>query len=415
MNPIKLPLDTLMHDLDNLQRGYLCVSGFFSACQDAGKTYEAQQIFRMGHVLRMPSTAWAEKAPHFGLQCIYRMHLNDGSLISVWSNATTMLALRTTSANTAYQATLFTMDTAPEELLTFLRSFLVEHKEPRVRPTTEIHILAKGQMGYGIESAGHETHRFDPTNYHPDVVTPFRRIVKELGSKNPSGRLLLLDGEPGTGKTRYIRSVLAGLRNKAKVILVPPHLIADLSGPELVKPLLGNSGPILFVLEDADFALLSRDETSAFEKEGNTRALSALLNMTDGILGSVLDIRAIASTNAQLKAIDPALTRPGRLLARLPFGRLPFDQCVAVVKRETKGKVEELQVRMALSALPNKGENHHTQFATLAECYEVVRKLAGAVPHPRRGVPVRKNNDRPGAEESIPEFGDEIIETALGA
>jgi len=415
MNPIKLPPDTLIHDLENLRRGDLCVSGFFSACQDAGKTYEAQQIFRMGHMLRMPSTAWAEKAPHFGLRCIYRMHLNDGSSISMWSNSTTMLALRSTTASMAYQATLYTMDAAPEELLTFLRSFLVEHKEPRVRPITEIHILARGPMGYGIESAGHETHRFDPTNYHPDVVNPFRHIVKELGARNPSGRLLLLDGEPGTGKTRYIRSVLAGLRNKAKVILVPPHLIADLSGPELVNPLLGNSGPILFVLEDADFALLSRDETSAFEKEGNTRALSALLNMTDGILGSVLDIRAIASTNAQLKAIDPALTRPGRLLARLPFGRLPFDQCIAVVQRETKNKVEERRVRVALSGLPDRRESHHMQFASLAECYEVARKLVEEIPHPRRGVPVRKNNDRSGAQESIPEFGDETIEAALGA
>jgi hypothetical protein len=61
------------------------------------------------------------------------------------------------------------------------------------------------------------------------------------------------------------------------------------SGLETKKP---QNCPILFIIEDADDCLVPRGS-------GNVSTISSLLNYTDGIFGSMLDLRIIATTNAE--------------------------------------------------------------------------------------------------------------------
>ena len=94
-------------------------------------------------------------------------------------------------------------------------------------------------------------------------------------------------------------------------IVVGAHMISELSGPAILPVILGcvdpdDPKPITFILEDSDIALSHR-------KNGGVAELSGLLNLGDGLLGEMLDIRIIATTNAELLDLDPAVVRPGRM------------------------------------------------------------------------------------------------------
>ena len=171
--------------------------------------------------------------------------------------------------------------------------------------------LAKTMHGYTISHLGLAGSPIERGNYSKNVLAAYDHIVEDLNTENPCGRLVVLAGEPGSGKTYLIRSLL-GSAPKAAFVLIPPHLVEELSGPDILPSLTAAkgemSGPIVLVLEDADNCLVPRDN-----KIGNMNAISQLLNLGDGILGSVLDIRIIASTNAGKVSMDPATRRPGRL------------------------------------------------------------------------------------------------------
>jgi ATP-dependent 26S proteasome regulatory subunit len=66
--------------------------------------------------------------------------------------------------------------------------------------------------------------------------------------------------------------------------------------------------------------------------------ISSLLNYTDGIFGAMMDIRIIATTNADTINFDTALTRPGRLCSHVYIDLLKPERASAVYKRLTKGK-----------------------------------------------------------------------------
>lgn len=192
-------------------------------------------------------------------------------------------------------------------------------------PRTTVQVLTANRGNYQLQSIGYETTELVPENYAPAVVAALRGARADLVAKEPPGRLLLLEGPPGTGKTRAMRALLAELKGAARVVIVPSDLVADLAGPNLLGALLGCSMPTVLVIEDADYALLDREARSGTDKQGATGALSALLNLSDGILGAQVDLRIITTTNAKIADLDAAVLRPGRLLARIEVGRLSAD------------------------------------------------------------------------------------------
>jgi hypothetical protein len=125
--------------------------------------------------------------------------------------------------------------------------------------------------------------------------------------------LVLLHGKPGTGKTSYIRYLINSVsKNK---IFVPPNLTEVLSDPGFIPFLISNPDCILFV-EDAENVLRSREDHQ------NNQAVSNVLNITDGLLSDCLNIQIVATFNTNLKNVDPALLRKGRLIAQYEFDEL---------------------------------------------------------------------------------------------
>jgi len=225
--------------------------------------------------------------------------------------------------------------------------------------------LARGMGGYSLNRLGVAGTPLERENYNPEVLSGYDHVVADLNTESPCGRLVILSGEPGSGKTYLVRALLSQVP-KAAYVLVPSHLVGDLSGPEILPALTAAksefNGPIVLIIEDADRVLVNR-------KEGDMDAISAMLNLGDGILGAVLDVRILATTNAETLEMDPATQRPGRLCQHIRVGAL-----------------SPLEANKAFQRLTGKQVNFR-QPTTLAEVYKLARKFGWAPPPKESSYP----------------------------
>jgi len=211
-------------------------------------------------------------------------------------------------------------------------------------------------------------------NYDKSVVDSFDYIVDEFSSQNPSGRLAILSGETGTGKTFYIRGLIEEFNkhSNVSVVFLPSKFISQVDSPSLIplfiehknrsksrysddfedgppslsrnKKGLDEDNIIIFILEDADFCLVPRESD-------NISVLSSLLNFTDGIFGSILNLRIIATTNANKLKFDRALTRPGRLLKHVSVDLLEPEKANKIYQRLTDNKGDYVFTKPASLAM----------------------------------------------------------------
>jgi len=140
----------------------------------------------------------------------------------------------------------------------------------------------------------------------------------------------ILRGEPGTGKTSYLRFLTYKLRRTHRFYYLPLCVYPLLASPAAVTFWLEqNEGSERFkkvvILEDAESLLMQRSTD-------NQENLSNLLNISDGFLGEMLKMHVICTINCALDKIDPAILRPGRLVAMREFGRLSVAQALLLAR-----------------------------------------------------------------------------------
>ena len=158
------------------------------------------------------------------------------------------------------------------------------------------------------------------------------------GMRLPKG--ILLEGAPGNGKTLFAKA-LAG---EAKINFIPAKATDFESmfmaiGPMKVKLLFRKARKkapcIVFIDEFDGIGTVRNYSGSAIETE-NTRIVTALLNELDGF-EKTDGVLVIAATNS-IKALDPALIRPGRFDTKLTVPYPDFEARKELIQLYTKGK-----------------------------------------------------------------------------
>ena len=140
----------------------------------------------------------------------------------------------------------------------------------------------------------------------------------------------ILEGPPGTGKTSYLRHLMGTLKSTHRFYFVPPGTMSVLSRPEFIgfwaiqRRRYGEK-KFVVILEDSDDAIMTRGRD-------NSEHVSALLNLSDGMLASFLQLQIICTINCAAADIDQALLRPGRLISQRVFGRLDYPAALRLAK-----------------------------------------------------------------------------------
>lgn len=128
--------------------------------------------------------------------------------------------------------------------------------------------------------------------------------------------ILLMLGEPGTGKTSLLRWFLHEFKLKTMITYDEGLLSSDAF---FVSFMTGEHEVI--VIEDADEMLKNR------EHDGN-KLMARLLAASDGLIKPKLK-KIVFTTNLDTKGIDAALVRPGRCFDVLEFRALDADEARA--------------------------------------------------------------------------------------
>lgn len=169
----------------------------------------------------------------------------------------------------------------------------------------------------------------------------YKKIVHKL--KNNNKGLYMFHGDPGTGKSSFIKHLTTVV--KKEFIFIPTSFIEKfISDPDIFAILIRRKNAVL-ILEDAEKILISRD------KEDN-QFISTLLNISDGILSDILEASVILTYNCDDTKIDKALKRKGRTMVDYKFNKLNVEEAKKLAKHL---KIDESKIDkdMTLSEIYN--------------------------------------------------------------
>ena len=224
-----------------------------------------------------------------------------------------------------------TVCTNSPDVMTTARTFFSDKITKEIRKG-RVYVMMQTREGIKFSNIGIGGIPLERGNYSEGVLAGYDRLVHDLESRTPTGRVSILNGPPGGGKTFLVRGILSSTEH-AMFIVLQPDMVSRLADPSVIPSLVSlrkdrGDVPMVFVIEDADECLAPR-------QSHNMGSISAVLNLGDGILGSILDIRIIATTNAKRAELDSAILRPGRLSVHMEIEALEYEKSLEIYKRLT--------------------------------------------------------------------------------
>lgn len=229
--------------------------------------------------------------------------------------------------NVEFQYDLLLGDLSSQINLDEIKSFERQKKKANIN-------LVKSEMGH-MDTEEYDLHIPDidlTLNYGENFNKVHEVIIERLNKPNDKG-IILLHGDPGTGKTSYIKYLTKLIKEK-EILFIPPSMAEMLSEPSFIPFLMDHRNSIL-IIEDAERVISDR------EGNGSPAGVSNILNLTDGILGDCLNIQVIATFNMKKEKIDQALLRKGRLIAEHKFEKLTIEETNKLLEFLEKDHVSE--------------------------------------------------------------------------
>lgn len=227
-----------------------------------------------------------------------------------------------------------------------LKEFMVINPED-----PKIYLLTSSSDGLQLTECDIRKFDLDLDHYNDEFKEYSEKIENFIDDKDKSG-LVLLHGKPGTGKTTYIR-YLANKYKSQRMIYIPNDLISIITGPDFISSMIKYSNSVL-ILEDCETVLKER-----IESEGMHIGVSNILNMTDGLLGDCLKMKIIATFNSDVKKIDDALRRPGRLICEYEFEFLQQEKAKKLLTKLGKGETFNPTTQYTLANIYNDSNVAH--------------------------------------------------------
>jgi len=230
---------------------------------------------------------------------------------------------------------------------------------------TEFHILVASDKGFDTRSITFPARKHDAETLALHYGSDFPKWDKQMQAVLKRGErgLTILRGEPGTGKTSYLRHLMWKLRSTHRFYYLPISAYALIAAPAAVDFWIQQAvnsprrGKIV-IIEDAEALLMQRGAD-------NRDSVSNLLNISDGFMAEYLRLHVVCTINCALKNLDPALTRPGRLVATREFRRLTRCEADALAQAKrlsldeadtySLAEVYNSSVKNSESALPQIG------------------------------------------------------------
>lgn len=200
-------------------------------------------------------------------------------------------------------------DAVPTTLIDELCTLVKDHfQEEMTKAESKIFLLYESR-GLYLQDFEVKKYPMDlKDNYNDDFLPIHSLIVERLNTPDDKG-IVLLHGQPGTGKTSYIR-YLTSLINK-RMIYIAPEFAHKIASPDFLPLLIDNPNSVL-IIEDAENIVEAREN-------GRNVSVSNLLNIADGLLSDCLNIQILCTFNTHISKIDQALLRKGRLIASYEF------------------------------------------------------------------------------------------------
>jgi hypothetical protein len=277
----------------------------------------------------------------------------------------------TTDSVTVYHPNTWDSAYSKEDILKVKEAF--ENSAIEESGEASIGIISCDQGEYYVKNfslAGKTPNFTFPDLHYGEGFQEFHTSLMERVNTQTKG-LVLLHGDPGTGKTQYIRVLLKELANMNKSVLyAPPSLSASLTEPEMIEFIsdwvIESEKDCILLIEDAEPLLEVRNGL-----DGRTTGISNLLNMTDGLLNDILGLMVIATFNTELSKIDPALLRPQRLLARKMFKKMPKERATKLAEA-ISAELPNINYPATLAEFYAANQNHNVLIHDLEEERKII-------------------------------------------
>jgi hypothetical protein len=217
-----------------------------------------------------------------------------------------------------------------KKIVDCVKKIVIEHlAKPSVQ---DLFVVVPSEDGLELVSIGKPGAPLLRDNYAPETLQAYDYVIKQFSLNEPFGRLVIAHGPAGTGKTHMIKAFIKEINSpNGKYIFLPAEFLLRHGAAAITKVLLDatkKGSSITLIIEDADDCLVPR-------QSDNMTAISTLLNVADGFIGNMLNIRIIATTNASTLDIDSAIKRPGRLCKLIKVDLLSSAQANSLFNKLT--------------------------------------------------------------------------------